>query len=232
MGSISVFLHLKTERGMLKMKKSFVEELREARGKAKLPISKLREAMTAELRKCLDEFYSISRRLNVVELITPINATSEKTKFLSGTIKDAKDPAFVYDEAKLAAASEAMGEIQIIHEKLLKIEMDDEDYHFLWGMLYGKTTVAGTTARIARSILEKDDELTSDSLCTKFGWLDDDWAEKATTEYDRIRSGAPADHNQAPHVLRFLSDQEIDYLLCATYDAPLLYEPPPPDEPP
>lgn len=83
-----------------------IEKIRESQSKAELPISAAKEILSGNLQAFLEELAEISAELNLIEIVTPINATEEKEKWLelarSGCLAD---PVFQYNSDLLKTVS-------------------------------------------------------------------------------------------------------------------------------
>lgn len=81
-----------------KVWKGIVENIREGQKKAEIPISEAKGLMSGNLREALEELAEISAGLNLVEMVTPVNATEEKEKWLELARKGLfTDPVFQYN---------------------------------------------------------------------------------------------------------------------------------------
>ncbi len=188
-----------------------VENIREGQKKAEIPISEAKGLMSGSLREALEELAEISAGLNLVEMVTPVNATEEKEKWLELARKGLfTDPVFRYNTDLLETVSAKRAQLSRLDGDFLFICADSKykgpEDRAIVEMIKNRFREADYIIGCAGAILEQDMSFLNTTMETIFPGVQSELLEAANAEAERLVEAGSA--RTKKHDFALLSDYD------------------------
>lgn len=182
-----------------------------------IPLSAMTEYYTPKLTAYLQNLGRVAQTMNIVEMVTPVNAGVEKQKWLEKAARGRlTNPSFQYNRSLLAGIAKRQALIgQLLegfHEMRKSLSREDPG-EALRSMTLYRFLMVQTTINVANSMLKGDDDATGCEVKTIFEYPTEETVDEARDFLEELLAGSgytQEDTSELKRIRRRLKKMEFN----------------------